>query len=188
MERLIGERTIRKRLKSLLQHFLYLKRLKSLLQPFLCLVLLNFLVGCSAIAGSGPVHIAVQWTTGSEINTAGFNLYRSENAAGPFTRINPQLIPAANDPIAGGKYHFQDDDVKPGQTYYYELEDVELSGASTRHGPIVIVAPSAEGIEGMAPALLPLGLGVLALIILGSVWRARRMQTTGVVPTPRASK
>jgi hypothetical protein len=164
------------------------KRLKSLLQTFIYLGLVNLLAGCSAFAGSGPVHIAVQWTTGSEINTAGFNLYRSESAAGPFNRINAQLIPAANDPIAGGKYHYEDDDVKPGQTYYYELEDVELGGASTRHGPIVIVAPSAEGIEGMAPVLLLLGLVLLALIVLGSVWRARRPQTNKVVIPPKASK
>lgn len=164
------------------------ERFKSLLRSFLFLMLFNVLAGCSAIAGSGPVHIAVQWTTGSEINTAGFNLYRSENAAGPFTRINAQLIPAANDPIAGGKYHYQDDDVKPGQTYYYELEDVELGGTSTRHGPIVIVAPSAEGIESAAPVLLLVGLGLLALIVLGSVRRARRLQSTKVVTTPKVSK
>lgn len=177
-----------KRPKSLLRLFSFVERPKSLLQTFTYLVLVNLLAGCSAFAGSGPVHITVQWTTGSEINTAGFNLYRSESAAGPFTRINAQLIPAANDPIAGGKYHYQDDDVKPGQTYYYELEDVELGGTSTRHGPIVIVAPSAEGIEGAASVLLLLGLGVLALTVLGSVWRARHPQTTKVITTPKASK
>lgn len=165
-----------------------MERLKLLLQTFSFLLLLNVLVGCGVLSGSGTSLIVVQWTTGSEINTAGFNLYRSDKAEGPFTRINEQLVPATNDPIAGGRYQYQDADVRSGQTYYYELEDVELNGTSTRHGPIIIVAPAAAFPEGEMPVLLLMGLGLAALLAAGSMWRARHLQTTKSAATPKASK
>ncbi|MBI4790624.1 MAG: hypothetical protein HY782_26645, partial [Chloroflexi bacterium] len=106
-------------------------------------VVLLLLTACSSDANPAAAGITVQWTTASEVNTAGFNLYRGERKEGPFTKINPQLIPASNDSLVGGKYRFQDANVTPGQTYYYQLEDVETGGATTRHGPIVITAPAA---------------------------------------------
>ena len=35
---------------------------------------------------------------------------------------------------------FNRTNVVAGHTYYYKLEDVELDGTSTRHGPIEVVA------------------------------------------------
>lgn len=102
------------------------------------LVLPAILVGCTAPLARA--RIVVQWTTGSEFNTAGFNLYRSDTPTGPFTKINLQLIPASTDPVSGGKYEFEDVDVVSGKTYYYELEDIEYSGVTARHGPIVATA------------------------------------------------
>ena len=32
--------------------------------------------------------VIVEWTTASELNTAGFNLYRRDSPDGPFTRLN----------------------------------------------------------------------------------------------------
>ncbi len=119
-----------------------------------------------APAGAGVV---VEWTTANEVNTAGFNLYRSDNPDGPYVRINSHLIPASSDPLAGGQYQYQDAAVQPGRTYYYQLEDVEHSGATTRHGPIRVTASGAN-------ATLTLGLAAgAALAGLGAAaWATRR--------------
>lgn len=98
-----------------------------------------FLTGCAAFE-STPPRVLLEWTTASEVNTAGFNLYRSENKDGPFAKINAQIIPASTDAVLGGKYQYADAGVEAGQTYYYQLEDVEYSGITTRHGPIVATA------------------------------------------------
>ncbi len=112
-----------------------------------------------------PAHVTLSWTTASEVNTAGFNLYRSENPNGPFTRINPQLIAASIDPVAGGKYQYQDTSIVSGRTYYYQLEDVELNGKSTRHDPIVVNAPSTSfAVDGNLPIALVASLGAFILI------------------------
>ncbi len=100
------------------------------------LVAIIFLASCRA----APAPILVEWTTATQVNTAGFNLYRSSQPDGPFVRINAYLIPASMSPLSGGKYKYEDRAVTPGQTYYYKLEDVELGGAKAEHGPIRITA------------------------------------------------
>jgi hypothetical protein len=109
-------------------------------------ILLLFLAACAPASA----RIIVEWTTATEINTAGFNLYRGTRAEGPFAKVNAQLIAASPDAITGGKYRYEDITVLAGQTYYYELEDVEFGGKTERHGPIVITAPGAFGIAEIA--------------------------------------
>jgi len=89
---------------------------------------------------SAAATVTIEWSTASELNTAGFNLYRSTSQQGPFTRINDHLIPASPDPLVGGSYIFTDTGVTAGQVYYYQLEDVEIGGATTRHGPVQVRA------------------------------------------------
>lgn len=113
----------------------------------LLLILLAIGLLVLGVIGMRPGPVIVEWTTATELNTAGFNLYRSENAAGPFVKINEQMIPASSDSLVGGKYRFEDTTVMPGKTYYYQLEDVEYGGITTRHGPLVVTVSGGFGIE-----------------------------------------
>jgi hypothetical protein len=77
-----------------------------------------------------PIYI--RWSTETEVNTAGFNVYRSLSEEGPWEKINPRLIPGSPDPLRGGSYVFTDTNVIAGVAYWYELEEVELGGRATR--------------------------------------------------------
>ena len=88
----------------------------------------------TAIPGSGKIILA--WSTEAEIDNAGFNLYRSESEGGAYSKINGSLIPARGTPTRGASYAFIDADAKYRRTYYYKLEDIDLSGKSTMHGPV----------------------------------------------------
>jgi hypothetical protein len=81
----------------------------------------------------GAVKLA--WETGTEIDNAGFNLYRAPAPGGPYTKVNAALIAAKGDPVAGASYSFLDQRLPPG-TYYYKLEDVDFNGVTTPHGPV----------------------------------------------------
>ena len=76
------------------------------------------------------------WSTESEINNAGFNLYRKEAENGLYTKINSSLIPAKGTSTEGATYEFIDNGLQNGKTYYYKLEDIDISGKSTIHGPV----------------------------------------------------
>ncbi len=126
-------------------------------------------------------RILVTWETVSEAGNSGFNLYRSADAAGPLTllAVVPSQAPGS---AQGFAYSFEDLNVQPGHTYWYTLEDVDLSGATTLHGPVsaTMQAPTAVllssiSVSPAAGAALP-GLWVIAAAgtALGLSWVRRR--------------
>jgi len=81
--------------------------------------------------------ILITWETASELNNVGFNLYRSESFDGPWAQLNTTLIPPQYPgSVLGGVYEWWDTLVRPGEVYYYRLEDIDISGARTFHGPV----------------------------------------------------
>jgi hypothetical protein len=87
--------------------------------------------------GSGK-HVKVDWQTASEINNLGFNLYRSTKKGGRYTKLNKSLIPGLFSSPTGKSYTYLDKNVRKGKLYYYKLEDIDLSGKRTMHGPICV--------------------------------------------------
>jgi hypothetical protein len=128
--------------------------------------------------------ILVTWETASELDNVGFNLYRSETEEGPYVQLNETLIPPQfPGEVMGGYYEWPDTDVQPGVTYFYKLEDIDVKGVSTLHGPVstmVISAPAAVGLRsvsarGVATAL---ALGLTMVLGLVVVYRRRRLKST----------
>jgi hypothetical protein len=93
------------------------------------------LASFNADAGVGSVMLT--WETGTEVDNAGFNLYRATAEVGTYTKINDALIAAEGDPVSGASYSFLDEGVSAG-AYYYKLEDVDLNGITTLHGPVSV--------------------------------------------------
>jgi len=83
--------------------------------------------------------VILQWITISEIDNAGFNLYRAESEDGEYAKINGALIPSEGSPTQGATYQFIDEDVQNRRTYYYKLEDLDIYGKSTMHGPVSVM-------------------------------------------------
>ena len=82
-------------------------------------------------------NIAVRWTTSSEINTFGFNLYRSvDGTRSNAVRITPQTIPGQGHGQAGASYVWSDTDVQSGVIYSYWLQEIDTSGITTEYGPV----------------------------------------------------
>ena len=84
----------------------------------------------------GADGIVVAWETASEDGNAGFNLYRSVSVDDRGAQLNPALIPSRAPGGQGASYDFLDATAVPGVGYYYTLEDVDLSGLRTAHGPV----------------------------------------------------
>ncbi|MCX5896278.1 MAG: hypothetical protein NTZ51_10670, partial [Proteobacteria bacterium] len=55
---------------------------------------------------------------------------------GGYTKINSALISAKGSATQGASYEFVDTNARNGKTYYYKLEDIDLSGKATMHGPV----------------------------------------------------
>jgi hypothetical protein len=86
-------------------------------------------------ADAGLFRVTLKWETAAEIDNAGFNIYRSETADGEFVKLNTELISAKGSATKGASYRFADWGTERGKTYYYKLEDVDIAGNATLHGP-----------------------------------------------------
>lgn len=133
-----------------------LQHMGRLSTSFLSLILLLlFGAGCTA-----PVR--VEWSTETEINTAGFNIYRGESPDGPFDiKINQQLIPVSPDSMTGGKYSYVDNATQLGKLYYYQLEEVARNGTQTK----LKVTPARAGAMNWPMLLVLGGLAIAVLIV-----------------------
>jgi hypothetical protein len=131
------------------------------------LLVAGIAIGLLAWTNGRDARIVIKWKTASEVDTAGFNIFRSENPAGPFRRVNEQLIPASGDPLVGGDYSYIDESVDAGRLYYYRLEDVDLAGSATAQGVIQVRAQRG----GMAELALA---AIFLLFGLAGIFASRR--------------
>ncbi len=95
--------------------------------------------------GSTAGGVSLIWETVAEIDTAGFNILRSESQAGAYEKINDVLIPAEGGPTQGALYSHLDSGVQTGVTYWYKLQDVDVTGESYIHDAAVSVTPAGGG-------------------------------------------
>lgn len=83
------------------------------------------------------VHLA--WETADETRNAGFHILRSDSPYTDGQRITTSLIPSQTaGGVGGARYTFIDPLPSVAATRFYWLEDVDLGGATARHGPVVV--------------------------------------------------
>lgn len=106
----------------------------------------------SFTATAGFKTAQLTWTTTTEVDNLGFNLYRAEQVDGPKAKLNEELIPTLAPPGSsfGADYTYTDTGLSPLATYYYWLEDVDISGNAEMHGPVE-AAGVAGGPKGKQP-------------------------------------
>ena len=72
--------------------------------------------------------VVIRWVTESELDNAGFNIYRSETRDGEFTRVNEDMIQGNGTTAERSTYKWVDSSAKIGAVYYYQIEDVSFAG------------------------------------------------------------
>ena len=87
--------------------------------------------------------VEVSWITSRETDNLGFDILRSRSEDGTYTKITEELVPVDSE----GQYDFIDKNVQVGVRYYYKLEDVNLNGIRTEHGPIAVEITAPETFE-----------------------------------------
>ena len=138
----------------------------------LVLVLLTavLLPGCSSQAAP----IVIQWSTETEVNTAGFNVFRSDSRDGQYVQINTQLVPSSPDPLLGGRYAYTDTQVEAGKTYFYKLEELESTGNRITYDRIVEATAYAQGFLGLSYTVWAAFIVALVILVGVSTFLRRR--------------
>jgi len=90
-------------------------------------------------AGNG---VSITWATATEINNMGFNLYRSTDRNGTYTKINnPMIYSTCLGCITGANYSYTDIYISLNQTYYYKLQAVDSQNRDQMFGPESVTTP-----------------------------------------------
>ena len=97
-------------------------------------------------------YAQLNWTTQSESNILGYNIYRNTNQSSENAqKMNLSLI-AAHNTSYEQNYSFIDESVEWNKNYFFWVESVEYSGDSDYFGPVRIVLENNE--EPEAPEIL----------------------------------
>ncbi len=103
------------------------------------------LISFSAAQIDGSV--CIEWTTATEIDHSGFNIFRSTEKDGEKVQLNSKMIVSKGDNIKGASYSFTDYDITNSATYFYWLEEIDLYGNSSMSGPISVTIDSSDEID-----------------------------------------
>ena len=87
-----------------------------------------------AMRGTGG-YVMISWETANEVDTVGFNVWRSQSHDGNYERINKTPIPSEGNIAQGALYEFPDTGC-PAADCFYKLEDIDSAGVSTFHEPV----------------------------------------------------
>jgi len=110
---------------------------------------------CSLILSSftamySSENLTLYWSTHSETNNKGWNIYRGEYEDAfqndETFMINSEIIPGAGTNTEPSDYTFTDIyPVTGNKTYWYWLESYDFSGQTQNYGPISLTIPDNEG-------------------------------------------
>ena len=97
---------------------------------------------------------AICWTTQSETNVLGWNIYRSEtDILEEAIQTNTEIIPGAGTTSELTEYTYEDmNEVTANTEYCYWLESIEYSGSTDNYGPISLLIPE-EGEDPGSPEI-----------------------------------
>lgn len=83
-------------------------------------------------ATEGDRQATLSWTANTEWDLAGYNIYRADSAAGPYTKINSTLVTTAA---------YVDDALINGTTYWYRVTAVDSTALESAQSAEVGVTP-----------------------------------------------
>ncbi len=91
-------------------------------------------------------QVYLQWETAAEVDNLGFIIRRSEDAQGPFQTIasykTESALEGAGNSSQPHQYVYKDPAVFDGNTYWYELYDVDINGRETLQRTISVTIGS----------------------------------------------
>lgn len=109
----------------------------------------------TAIPAEQRIANTVRWSTASEQDNFGYDVYRGDAEEGPFTKLNPEPIAGAGTTDTSHSYEFRDDTIDPCSSYWYYVESISTSGQHEKFTPTFQAKAkrrAAEGAEATEPS------------------------------------
>lgn len=108
----------------------------------------------SGLAPDQRVANTVRWTTASEQDNFGFDVYRGDSEHGDFTKLTKDPILGAGTSDETHKYEYRDDSIDPCTAYWYYVEGISTNGTREKFTPTFRAPPKRRAAGSAAPAAM----------------------------------
>ncbi len=126
----------------------------------LSIVILAF--GLSALFNPS---VEIEWKTESEIDTLGFQIYRvNVEDDNNITKVNEDIIFAEGSSINGSNYSYTDVEVVVGETYIYQLYEIQLNNEAKLLGSLEVMVKY--------QGLVEIGISIV-LMVIAIIWKKK---------------
>jgi hypothetical protein len=99
------------------------------------------------------VKNTAHWTTASEEENFGYDVYRGNSENGPFVKLTKQPILGNGTTLETHKYEFADATIDPCKDYWYYVESIATDGTREKFTPVFHVPAKRHG--GSVPTTQP---------------------------------
>jgi hypothetical protein len=89
-----------------------------------------------AASPAPPLSNTIKWSTASEVENFGYDVFRGDKEEGPFTRLNPKTIAGAGTVDEPRAYQYVDATIEVGKAYWYYVESISLAGVREKFTPV----------------------------------------------------
>lgn len=90
----------------------------------------------SAVAEADRVANTARWSTASELDNFGYDVYRGDSEEGPFERLTADPIQGAGTTDEPQQYSYRDENIDPCKAYWYYVEAISTSGTREKFTPV----------------------------------------------------
>jgi len=113
--------------------------------------------GCgdqSKVPAAERIKNTARWTTASEEENFGYDVYRGLSEQGPFVKLTKQPILGNGTTLETHKYEYADDSIDPCKDYWYYVESISTNGSREKFTPVFHV-PAKRHADGKAASAKP---------------------------------
>ena len=89
-----------------------------------------------AVAKEQRLANTPRWTTASEVENFGYDVFRGDAEEGPFAKLTESPLAGAGTTDETKKYEFRDDTIDPCKDYWYYVESISTTGVREKFTPV----------------------------------------------------
>ncbi|MET0226839.1 MAG: hypothetical protein ABW187_10385 [Dokdonella sp.] len=104
----------------------------------------------SAVAADQRLANTARWSTASEQDNFGYEVFRSDSEKGEFKKLTKDPILGAGTSDETHKYEYRDDTIDPCREYWYYVESISTKGSREKFTP-TFRAPAKRRAVGSPP-------------------------------------
>lgn len=109
------------------------------------------------VAADQRIANTVRWSTASEQDNFGYDVFRGDSEKGEFAKLTKDPILGAGTSDEQHKYEYRDDGIDPCRAYWYYVENVSTSGTRAKFTPTFRAPPKRRAVGSPAPSAEPAG-------------------------------